>query len=72
MALADDVQALKTSRPRDFKAWLKIAAPEERDEVLTYVYDNSIPENGLAVLLSGKHGIPITRETIVRLRESRR
>lgn len=72
MALADDVQALKTTRPRDFKSWLKIASPEERDEILGYVYDEEIPENGLATLLSGKHGIPITRETIVRLRDSRR
>lgn len=72
MTLADDVQELKHSKPRDFKGWLKVADPKTRDEVLAYVYDNDIPENSLAVLLSGKHGIPITRETIVRLRDSRR
>ena len=72
VSLADDVQGLKTAKPATFKHWLTTAPEHTRTEVLGYVYDEEVSANQLAELLSNKHNIPITRETIVRLRDSRR
>lgn len=72
MSLAEDIETLRSARPTTFKQWLKVAPENRREEVLGYVYDEELPENALAELLSTKHNVPITRETIVRLRDARR
>jgi hypothetical protein len=68
--LAGDIAALKAGKPRTFDQWLALAPDDKRTQVLAAIEDESIPANPLARLLSQKHGIPITRETIVSRRES--
>ena len=71
MTLKGDLDNLRETRPRTFDKWLEQAEPEDREQVLEAVNDKSLPANALAVLLSTRHGIPITRETIVRHRDAR-
>lgn len=62
---------LETAKPRYFKDWLKIADPDERDLVLSYVHNPAIPANKLAATLAAA-GVPITRETILKTRHDAR
>jgi hypothetical protein len=67
--LESDLNALRGARPRTFAQWLEVADSETKELVLGAIRDNAILPNPLAVMLTKKHGIPITRETIVALRE---
>lgn len=68
MALADDIAALKDSKPRTFDKWLRTATPEERDMVLDALRDVRItPEQIMNALR--KNGIPMARETVAKYRE---
>lgn len=69
-SLKDQLQALESIRPRNFKDWLKLAAPEERELVLSYIHSN-VPPAKLASTLNS-NGIPVTRETIVKMRDDSR
>jgi hypothetical protein len=68
--LAGDLAKLRSGKPRTFDQWLTVADDDTKDMVLAAIADVSIPANPLAKLLTDKHGIPITRETIVKRRES--
>lgn len=68
--LAGDIATLKQNKPRTFDQWLSSAPEADKAAVLAAIADLSIEPNPLARLLSDKHGIPITRETIVRRREA--
>jgi hypothetical protein len=68
--LAGDLAKLRSGKPRTFDQWLTVADDDTKDMVLAAIADVSIPANPLAKLLADKHGIPITRETIVKRRES--
>jgi hypothetical protein len=67
VSLNDDLTALKAARPRTFEQWLDVAEETDRAMVLDAIAVVTIPANALAVTLT-KHGIPITRETILRRR----
>ena len=69
MSLADDLAELRVSKPRTFGQWLDIADNEDVEIVLAAIADRTLPANALAVTLS-RNGIPITRDTIVKRRES--
>jgi len=71
MSLKDDLAALEAAKPRNFKDWLLTADEEDRELVLSYISKGTIAPNALAVTLTAA-GIPITRETIVRLRDDSR
>lgn len=68
MALANELQTLRASKPRTFDQWLDIAEPEERDMVLEAIQDRELRSNALAVVLR-RNGVPITRERIIEMRE---
>jgi hypothetical protein len=69
-SLKDQLQALESHKPRNFKDWLKVADPEERELVLSYIH-STVPAAKLASTLNG-NGIPVTRETIVKMRDDSR
>lgn len=66
--LVRDIDSLKTTRPRYFRQWLDLADPEEKRVVLDAIGDERIPANQLARLLAERYNVPITRETILRMR----
>lgn len=68
MSLFEDLADLRATKPRTFDQWLEVADVETKTAVLGAIADEHIPANQLAVLLTQKHGIPITRETILRRR----
>lgn len=70
--LADDINTLRASKPRYFRQWLETADPETRQLVMDAIHDASIPSNKLAVVLTKRHDIPITRETIEAYRDAQR
>jgi hypothetical protein len=69
VALANELQTLRASKPRTFDQWLDIAEPEERDMVLEAIQDRELRSNALAVVLR-RNGVPITRERIIEMREA--
>ena len=69
--LASDLNTLRNTRPRYFWQWLEQADPEAKELVMAAVRDPAIPSNQLAVMLTKKHNIPITRETIEGYRGAR-
>lgn len=71
MALANELQALRASKPRTFDQWCEVADPEERELALEAIHDLTLPANPLSTVLR-KNGIPITRETIVSIRDTQR
>lgn len=70
MALADDIQAVRAAGPATFDKWLEIADDEDRAIVLAAVQDPLVLVDPLVNALR-KNGVPITRDTIVKRRESR-
>lgn len=70
MALADELNALRATKPRTFEAWCDVADPEDRQIVIDAINDHTLLPNALSVVLR-KNGVPISRETIVSLRDSR-
>ena len=70
MALADELNKLRATKPRTFEAWCDIADPEDRQLALDAINDRNLPYNALALTLR-KAGIPITPAKIVSLRDSR-
>lgn len=68
MALADELSALRATKPRTFDAWLEIAEPEDRELVLESIADRALMPNALSNVLR-RHGVPCTRETIIKLRD---
>lgn len=71
MALANDLDTLRATRPRTFEQWCEVADPEDRETVIEAINDLTLPANSLSTILR-KNGIPITRETIVSIRDSQR
>lgn len=55
-------------KPRNFKDWLEVADPEDAEAAMAYINAGTIPANTLAATFA-KHGIPCTRETVIRMRE---
>ena len=70
MSLADELNALRETKPRTFEQWCDVAEPEDRAIVLEAIQDRTLLPNALSVVLR-KNGVPISRETIVSLRDSR-
>jgi hypothetical protein len=68
VALANDLEALRATKPRTFDQWLAIAEPEDRDAALEAINDRTLPANALSVVLR-RNGVPVTRETINQMRE---
>lgn len=71
MGLANDLAALKTVKPRNFKDWRLTADAETVELVDAAIADITIPPNSLAVTLTA-NDVPITRETIVKIRNDAR
>lgn len=65
--LTSDLQALRNTRPRNFKDWLTWADPEVAAAVLEAVLDERIHPNQLVATLK-QHDVPVTRETIIERR----
>lgn len=69
MSLKDQLDAeLAGYKPRNFKDWLEVADPEDREAALSYIYAGTIPANTLARTLAAA-GVPCTRETILKMRD---
>lgn len=68
VALANDLNELRATKPRTFDQWLAIADPEDRDAALDAIRDHTLLPNALAVVLR-RNGVPVTRETIIQMRE---
>lgn len=66
-SLRADLEELPRATPRRFADWLKIATDEERELVMGYVTDTTYDAEGVMKTLR-KHGIPITRATILEYR----
>jgi hypothetical protein len=69
VALSTDLAALRDAKPRTFDQWLETAEEDDKTIVLEAINDVTLPANALAVTLA-KNGIPVTRPTIVKIRES--
>lgn len=70
MGLGTDLQALRATKPSTFDGWLEIASEDERAMVLEAINDRALLPNPLATVLR-RNGIPVSRETIIRLRAER-
>lgn len=70
MSLATELAALRQSKPRTFEQWLETASYEDRDMVMDAIGDHTIPANRLAVTLANNN-VPITRETVLKYRDTR-
>ena len=67
MALADELAALKDSKPRTFEEWLRTATEDDKQVALKAIRDVSIRANALCLVLR-KNGIPITANRIELIR----
>lgn len=70
MGLGTDLQALRATKPSTFEGWLEIATEEDRAIVLEAIDDRTLLPNALATVLR-RNGVPVSRETIIRLRAER-
>jgi len=68
VALADELNALRTRKPVTFDHWLAAATEDDRATVLAYLTDHTVPLNGLVETLRG-NGVPMTRETVMKYRK---
>ena len=70
VALANDLEALRATKPRTLEAWLELADTEDRDAVLEAIRDRTLLPNALSLVLR-RNGIPVSRETIIQMREDK-
>lgn len=70
MSLKADLEALATTKPRNFDQWLEWADPEDVELVMNAIHSNT-PPNRLSIALRNNE-VPISRETIVKLRDAGR
>lgn len=69
MGLAAEIKSLRETKPRTFEQWLEVAEPEDKAIVQEAIYDRTLLPNPLSTVLR-KNGVPISRETIVSLRDA--
>lgn len=69
MGLEAELKLLRETKPRTFEQWLELADADEKALVQDAIYDRTLLPNPLSIVLR-KNGVPISRETIVSLRDA--
>lgn len=69
MGLAAELKSLRETKPRTFEQWLEVADAEDKALVEEAIGDRTLLPNALSIVLR-RNGVPVSRETIIALREN--